>query len=166
MDGQLYDAVIDSPIGRLGIRLHDGSLRQVKFLGDDVALQSAVTPAADGVVAGIRAYFKTGLHANALDIELEGTEFQRRVWKALCAIPAGQVTTYGILAEKLGSSARAVGNACRCNPVPILVPCHRVVARNGLGGFAGDRDGRLVDIKRFLLAHEGVEIGVTRPNMT
>jgi len=49
--------------------------------------------------------------------------------------------------------------------VPILVPCHRVVARNGLGGFAGDRDGRLVDIKRLLLAHEGVEIGVTRPNM-
>ena len=166
MDGQPYNAVIDSPIGRLGIRLHDGRLRQVRFLGEDVALQSAVEPAADGVVAKIRAYFETGLHADTLDIELEGTEFQRRVWKALCAIPAGQVTTYGALAEKLGSSARAVGNACRCNPVPILVPCHRVVARTGLGGFAGDRDGRLVDIKRLLLAHEGVEIGVTRPHMT
>ena len=165
MDGQPYNAVIDSPIGRLGIRLHDGRLRQVKFLGDDVALQSAVEPAADVVVAKIRAYFETGLHADTLDIELEGTEFQRRVWKALCAIPAGQVTTYGALAEKLGSSARAVGNACRCNPVPILVPCHRVVARTGLGGFAGDRDGRLVDIKRLLLAHEGVEIGVSRPHM-
>ncbi len=76
-----------------------------------------------------------------------------------------QVTTYGDLAGKLGSSARAVGNACRRNPVPILVPCHRVVARNGLGGFAGDSDGRLVDIKKRLLAHEGVEIGLARPNI-
>ena len=75
------------------------------------------------------------------------------------------MTTYGALAEKLGTSARAVGNACRHNPVLILVPCHRVVARNGLGGFAGDVDGRLVDIKRRLLAHEGVEIDVARPHM-
>jgi methylated-DNA-[protein]-cysteine S-methyltransferase len=165
MDDQSYDAVVDSPIGRLGIRLHDGSLRKIEFLGDDVALQSTVAPAAHRIVAEIRAYFETGQNANALDIDFEGTEFQCRVWKALGAIPAGQVTTYGALAQKLGTSARAVGNACRHNPVPILVPCHRVVARNGLGGFAGDRDGRLVDIKRRLLAHEGVEIDVPRPHM-
>lgn len=165
MNNQPYDAVIDSPIGHLGIRLHDGRLRQVEFLGDDVALQSAVAPAAHGVVDEIRAYFETGRHTSALEIDLEGTEFQRRVWKALLAIPAGQVTTYGALAQKLGTSARAVGNACRRNPVPILVPCHRVVARNGLGGFAGDSDGRLLDIKRCLLVHEGVEIGVSRPHM-
>ena len=166
MNNQCYDAVIDSPVGRLGIRLRDDSLRRVVFLGDDVALQSAVAPAAQGIVAGIEAYFETHRYTGALDIELEGTEFQRRVWEALRAIPAGQVTTYGDLARKLGSSARAVGNACRRNPVPILVPCHRVLARNGLGGFAGDTDGRLVDIKRRLLAHEGVEIDVARPHMS
>lgn len=165
MGSERYDAVIDSPIGKLGIRLHGGSVRQVEFLGDDIALRSATTPAARGVVAAICEYFKTGRYGNVLEMELEGTEFQRRVWKALQAIPAGQVTTYGALAEKLGSSARAVGNACRRNPVPLLVPCHRVVARNGLGGFAGDSDGRLVDIKKRLLAHEGVEIGLARPNI-
>ncbi len=89
MGSERYDAVIDSPIGKLGIRLHGDSVRQVEFLGDDIALRSATTPAARGVVAAICEYFKTGRYGSALDMELEGTEFQRRVWKALHAIPAG-----------------------------------------------------------------------------
>lgn len=165
MASRSYDVVMDSPIGRLGVCLQDAGLRHIDFLDDEVQLQAALKPAARMVVAAIRQYFKTGQYSPAVDIELEGTVFQRRVWQALRAIPLGQVTTYGALAEKLGSSARAVGNACRHNPVPILVPCHRVVARTGLGGFAGDRDGRLVDIKRHLLAHEGVEISATSPHI-
>jgi len=165
MRNQVYDAVIDSPVGYLGIRLRNGHLRGLEFLTEDAALQAAVTPAVRRVVSALRAYFRTGRYNGALEIELDGTGFQRRVWRALQAIPAGEVITYGALARELGSSARAVGNACRRNPVPVLVPCHRVVAQNGLGGFAGDSNGHLVEIKRHLLAHEGVEIGITRPYM-
>lgn len=166
MSNQFYDAVIDSPVGILGIRLQDNRLRQIEFLDDEIELQAAISPVAQGVVAAISDYFETGRFTRKLNIELEGTEFQRRVWKELQAIPSGRVTTYGALAEKLGTSARAVGNACRRNPVPVLVPCHRVVARSGLGGFAGDHDGRLVAIKKRLLALEGVEINGARPHMT
>ncbi len=87
----------------------------------------------------------------------ESTPFQRRVWDALRRIPYGAVRTYGDLARELGTSPRAVGGACARNPLPILVPCHRVVARNGLGGFAGQWEtGLAVDVKRRLLALEGV----------
>ena len=88
----------------------------------------------------------------------QGTAYQRRVWQALQQIPVGQTRTYGQLAEQLHSSPRAVGNACRQNPVPLLVPCHRVVAATGLGGFGGKTQGKRVAMKRWLLEHEGVAI--------
>ncbi len=85
------------------------------------------------------------------------TPFQRRVWDALRRIPYGAVRTYGELARELGTSPRAVGGACARNPIPILVPCHRVVARDGLGGFAGQWEtGLALEVKRRLLAVEGV----------
>jgi len=94
------------------------------------------------------------------DVELntKGTPFQKKVWQALQKIPAGQVMTYGELARQLNTSARAVGNACRANPIPLVIPCHRVVAKSGLGGFSGSKDGAPVKIKAWLLAHEGLSI--------
>ncbi|EFQ31166.1 hypothetical protein CGRA01v4_01863 [Colletotrichum graminicola] len=91
------------------------------------------------------------------------TEYEKRVWTALCQVPKGQVTTYGILAAHLKSSPRAVGNALRRNPFAPQVPCHRVVATGGaLGGFKGkwpkDGEGITVDEKRMLLRKEGVKI--------
>ncbi|MBS1146921.1 MAG: methylated-DNA-(protein)-cysteine S-methyltransferase, partial [Proteobacteria bacterium] len=80
--------------------------------------------------------------------------FQKRVWRALMEIPAGHPTTYGALAKQLGTAARAVGQACGSNPLPILVPCHRVVAANGLGGFMHSASGAPLDVKTWLLAHE------------
>jgi methylated-DNA-[protein]-cysteine S-methyltransferase len=77
------------------------------------------------------------------------------IWALLRAIPVGQTRTYGEVARELGSAARAVGQACRANPCPIVVPCHRVVGRHGLGGFAGDHQGSRLAIKRWLLHHEG-----------
>ncbi len=106
----------------------------------------------------ILGYFNNPQRSPEIDVQLSGTVFQRRVWRALRRIPAGKVLTYGALAERLGTGARAVGNACRKNPVPIIVPCHRVVAQQGLGGFAGDQQGRLLRVKRWLLQAEGVEI--------
>lgn len=86
----------------------------------------------------------------------QGTAFQRRVWQAMREIPSGQTRSYGDIARELKSSARAVGNACRRNPVPLVVPCHRVIGADGLGGFGGDAVGGRTAIKRWLLAHEGV----------
>ncbi|MCP4042152.1 MAG: MGMT family protein, partial [Gammaproteobacteria bacterium] len=83
-----------------------------------------------------------------------GTDHQLRVWNALGEIPPGETMTYGELARHLGSGPRAVGNACRSNPVPIVVPCHRVVSATGLGGFMGDTAGEPMAIKSWLLRHE------------
>jgi O-6-methylguanine DNA methyltransferase len=84
----------------------------------------------------------------------EGTAFQQRVWRALSAIPFGETRSYGELARELGSAARAVGGACGANPIPIIIPCHRVLAANRrLGGFSGG-DG--LSSKQQLLAHEGI----------
>lgn len=112
----------------------------------------AATPA--WLSAEMEAYFADPRHRFSCAVEPTGTVFQRRVWAMIAAIPPGCPRTYGSLAEALGSSARAVGNACRANPVPIRIPCHRVIAARGLGGFAGDRSGRLIEIKRWLLDHE------------
>ncbi|MCK5647355.1 MAG: methylated-DNA--[protein]-cysteine S-methyltransferase [Gammaproteobacteria bacterium] len=95
----------------------------------------------------------------ACDLQL-GTPFQQRVWQALTEIPPGEVRTYGELAKELNSSARAVGNACRRNLFPLIVPCHRVVSAAGIGGYAGDtadtQKGQInfLQIKQWLLAHE------------
>ena len=89
-----------------------------------------------------------------LPVRLAGSMHQIRVWNAMRKIPAGKTQTYGELAAAIGSSARAVGGACGANPVPIVVPCHRVVAANGLGGFMGGTGDDTLGIKRWLLAHE------------
>ena len=165
MRSRPFDAVVDSPVGRLGIRLCGGRVRAIEFLSARCALRPAAGADSRRGVAALDDYFAGRARVQNLEIALDGTDFQQRVWRALQAIPVGQVMTYGALAHRLGSSARAVGNACRRNPVPILVPCHRVIAAKGLGGFSGDTGGHLVDIKRRLLAHEGVEIRVLRPHI-
>jgi len=90
-----------------------------------------------------------------LALKCAGTLFQRRVWDALAGIPPGRVETYGCLARTLGSGPRAVAAACKANPFPIVIPCHRVVASRGLGGYCGHSDGPWLEIKRWLLTHEG-----------
>ncbi len=87
-----------------------------------------------------------------------GTPHARKVWQALCQIPVGETRTYGEIARDIGSSPRAVGQACRANPWPLFIPCHRAVpasgTRGGTGGYAGQRQGPLADIKGLLLDHE------------
>ncbi|MGD8812578.1 MAG: methylated-DNA--[protein]-cysteine S-methyltransferase, partial [Thioalkalispiraceae bacterium] len=87
-----------------------------------------------------------------------GTSFQQKVWKTMLNIPPGKVMSYGEIAKKLNSSPRAVGNACRANPLPLLVPCHRVVSQAGLGGYGGETSGKRLAIKRWLLSHEGAAV--------
>jgi methylated-DNA-[protein]-cysteine S-methyltransferase len=89
-----------------------------------------------------------------LPLAIEGTPFQRRLWRALREIPRGRTRTYGELARELDGEARAVGQACGDNRLPVVIPCHRVVAADGIGGFAHATGGYLLEAKRWLLAHE------------
>ena len=104
----------------------------------------------------LRCYFSSAISLQTIPLAPQGTLFQKSVWHELGKIPVGETRTYGEIAHKLNSSARAVGNACRRNPVQIIVPCHRVVSAKSLGGYAGETQGRQLDIKRWLLNHEGV----------
>ena len=149
-----YDAVIATPVGRVGIKLKDDTLADVSFLGDTTALHAPRTAAAKTVCRQLRSYFANPRHSFHVPLTLSGTAFQQRVWRALRRIPAGRTLSYGALARKLATSARAVGNACRANPIPIVIPCHRVVAANGAGGFMGKRSGNALRLKHRLLEHE------------
>ncbi|MGR9014476.1 MAG: methylated-DNA--[protein]-cysteine S-methyltransferase [Gammaproteobacteria bacterium] len=93
---------------------------------------------------------------NNFNIKLlrQGSQYRNQVWTALCRIPFGETMTYSALAKKIGSSARAVGNACRDNPYALFIPCHRVVSVSGMGGYCGQTDGDLMDIKYKLLEFE------------
>ncbi len=142
-----------SPVGLVGIRLEEGAVAALDFLphGTEKLPESAL---ATQVIQVLQAYF-THAHAPCdLPLAPQGTPFQRRVWAALRTISVGQVLTYGLLAQQLGTSARAVGGACAANPLPIIVPCHRVVATTGLGGYSGAGGFPRLDIKRWLLHHE------------
>ncbi|CCQ75615.1 methylated-DNA--[protein]-cysteine S-methyltransferase [Magnetospira sp. QH-2] len=141
-----------SPVGSLTLFEEDGLL---------VALDWGRVPECDGVPAvlgeakrQLDAYFEGDLQDFDLPLEPRGTEFQRRVWSEMQRIPFGEVRTYGDLAYAIGSGPRAVGGACGRNPLPIVIPCHRVTgANNRLTGYSG---GQGLDTKRRLLAFEGL----------
>jgi len=149
-----YAAVMRVPIGCLGILMRGDALIGVDFLPASVAARPALGSPGRRVVDQLRRYFEDPAWRFDLPLELGGTPFQRRVWTALRDIPVGEVVTYGGLAARLASSARAIGGACRRNPVPVVVPCHRVVSATGIGGFSGATAGRPLAIKEWLLSHE------------
>jgi methylated-DNA-[protein]-cysteine S-methyltransferase len=154
-----FDAVIDAPFGKVGIRADAQSVREIVYLPGDVDIIEPRTPLAQEAAAQIRRYFDTPSMHFDLPLAIRGTVFQQRVWQGIGAIPAGHVWTYGQLAREIGSVPRAVGQACGSNPLPIVIPCHRVVASGGIGGFAHHHgDGFYRNVKRWLLAHEGVRI--------
>jgi methylated-DNA-[protein]-cysteine S-methyltransferase len=149
---------MDTPLGRVVIQTENQAIVALDFVkksavaatDKDAVLQQAQTQ--------LRAYWAAAQAGFNLPLAPVGTDFQKRVWQALCEIPVGEVRTYGELARQLKSSPRAVGGACRANPIPIIIPCHRVVSRQGLGGYSGQTTGANMDIKKALLRHEGLEI--------
>ena len=157
MSGHDAQCLIETPIGWLGLHWRGDVLTGIDLdpPPDDHEPQSGCEPPR-AITRQLDAYFRAPETHFDLPLELTGTAFQQRVWALLRTIPVGQTRTYGEIARELGSAARAVGQACRANPCPIVVPCHRVVGQRGLGGFAGDRTGRRLTIKRRLLEHEGV----------
>lgn len=149
-----FSAVIAAPFGALGIRTHDDALESIEFLPPGTATIAPDTALARRAAEQLNAYLTDPRTPFDLPLKAAGTEFQRRVWQAISAIPCGKVRAYGEVARDLASAARAVGQACGANPFPIVVPCHRVVAQGAIGGFAHARDGYLLDTKQWLLAHE------------
>ena len=89
-----------------------------------------------------------------LPVVIEGSELQKAVWRAMCAIPRGRTRTYGELARELGADPRDIGQCCGDNRLPLVIPCHRIVAADGIGGFAHATSGYLLEAKRWLLMHE------------
>lgn len=154
-----YQAIMTSPIGRIGIRIDDHDrLVELDFLGERGRSRPPRSRGAQFVVTALRSYFADPSAPLQVPLHAPGTMFQQKVWSALREIPLGIVCTYGELARTLGSAPRAVGQACRRNPIPILIPCHRVIAAAGAGGYSGATAGAELAIKRWLLAHEGVPL--------
>lgn len=149
-----YQAILAAPFGRLGIRCTDELLLGIDFLPASARAKAPRSALAKNVCTQLEAYLVDASFRFSLPLKPAGTDHQRKVWKEMCAIPSGRTQTYGELAARIGSSARAIGQACGNNPVPIVIPCHRVVSKTGLGGFMHRGDDNALDIKRWLLAHE------------
>ena len=153
----MFNAVIDAPFGKVGIRTDESVVREIVYLPESVRSIDPYTPLAKRAVQQIERYFERASATFDLPLAQVGTGFQHRVWDAIRAIPPGVVLTYGQVAKQIGSAPRAVGQACGANYFPLVIPCHRVVAAGGIGGFANhDDDGYFLKVKRWLLAHEGV----------
>lgn len=159
-----YDAVLPArpagstpgvPVFSLGIRCSGDEVTGIDYLPPDTPERAPTCPLAHETVRQLRAWLTDPRFVFGLPLAPAGTHFQRRVWAAIAAIPCGETLGYGELAARIGSGARAVGNACGANPYPIIVPCHRVVAAHReLGGFARQRGGLMLEIKRWILLHE------------
>ena len=153
-----FQTIVATPLGKIGIRMAGEAVDALDYVPADTVERLPHDAASNAAVAQLMAYFRNPHTPLTVALAPVGTVFQQRVWAALRAIPLGTVLNYGELATQLGTAARAVGGACRRNPISILIPCHRVVARHGLGGYAGEIDGDLLAIKRWLLRHEGVVV--------
>ena len=146
---------VDTPVGRLALEADDEAMTAVRWASPG-ELSRAGKPGAilREAARQLERYFKGRLRRFDLPLEAHGTEHHKRVWAMMSEIPYGETATYGGMAMALGSGARAVGTACGRNPLPIVVPCHRVLAAGGKqGGYSG---GQGLPTKRRLLALEGV----------
>jgi methylated-DNA-[protein]-cysteine S-methyltransferase len=149
-----FDAVARLPFGCVGVRTRGARVEEIFFLSGEIPHGAPANPLAQRVVDQLHAYCADSSSPIDLPLAIEGTDFQRRVWDQISRIPPGSTQTYGELARRLNSAARAVGQACGDNRLPLAIPCHRVVAASGLGGFAHHRGGAYQRIKRWLLVHE------------
>ena len=151
-----------SPIGILQIGVLEHSLAWIGLPIMD-PINSNMTKKRDSLTMkqikiALDGYFANANYSFDLPLFLHGSPFQKKVWQALQALPSGQVLSYSDLAGKLKSHPRAIGTACRTNRIPIVIPCHRILAKSGIGGYADAQPGKWPQMKLWLLKHEKVAI--------
>ncbi len=151
-----YSARIATPFAVIGVRTRNERLVSLEYLPPGAAALAPIDALAKEVSRQLKAFLKDANFRFDLPHETNGTDFQRRVWERICIIPGGQTQSYGEIAKSIKTSARAVGTCCGANRLPLIIPCHRVVAAQGIGGFMHTRsEGSALSIKRWLLRHEG-----------
>ncbi len=149
-----HSCTVTSPVGGLKVVTQDGAITALNWAGRNAG---ATTPGSNllAEAAGqLDAYFAGDLKSFDLPLAPAGTDFQKGVWREMLAIPYGETRTYGEVAKSLTSAAQAVGNACGANPIPVIIPCHRILASAGPGGYSGAGG---LETKRKLLDLEGYQ---------
>lgn len=160
----IYSLTLPSPLGSLTVFATSQAIVKLDWGGRGAKPADIDTPPEaqallDEAARQLAAYFADGKSRFDLPLDPAGTAFQRAVWDFMLAIPAGRTRSYGEAATAVGSGtadARAVGSACGANPIPVIIPCHRILAAGGdAGGYSG-KGG--LDTKRWLLRHEGAYV--------
>ena len=154
-----FGAVFPAPFGAVNIITQDQTLLACALFSERISENIAPNAFSHSIANQVKAYLANPQSPLSATYDIKGTSFQQHVWTEISRIPVGQVLSYSQLADKVGSGPRAVANACGANPIPLFIPCHRVVAKlnvnkNSLGGFMQGKANGLA-IKQWLLAHEG-----------
>ena len=154
----MLDVVVDFPKMKVGVRTREGRVVEIRYLPLSSAVISPKNELAERAARQLERYREDPDTQFDLPLLVQGSPLERAVWDAMCAIPRGRTRTYGDLARELeaahSATPRAIGQACGDNRLPIVIPCHRVVAADGIGGFGHSTGGYLLEAKRWLLAHE------------
>jgi methylated-DNA-[protein]-cysteine S-methyltransferase len=152
---ETYHARYPTPFAVLGIRTAGETLSGIDYLPRGAATLDPISRFAERVCRQLERYLEDPAYEFDLPFDYRGSEFQCRVWRAIRSIPSGRTLTYLDVARRLGTAPRPVGGACSANRIPLVIPCHRVVCSGGIGGFMHARRGPGIEIKRWLLRHEG-----------
>jgi len=158
-EAEAQAVTVPSPVGALTIVEQAGAIVRVRWRG--AATPTPPTPLLAEAVRQLAAYFDKRLKDFDLPLRPAGSLLQQAAWRAMCRIPAGITRSYGAIAAELGVPARAIGGACGANPIPVIIPCHRILATGGgLGGYSGEGGA---ETKLFLLALEGADAADADP---
>jgi methylated-DNA-[protein]-cysteine S-methyltransferase len=153
----MFDVILEFPKMKVAVATCEHRIVEIRFLPPSSPSVAPKNPLAERAARQLERYRDDPDASFDLPVAIEGAPLQRAVWDAMCAIPRGKTRTYGELARELGADARDIGQACGDNRLPIVIPCHRVVAADGIGGFGHSTGGYLLEVKRWLLAHEAPE---------
>jgi len=149
--------MLSTPIGMVEVSLTQSNLVHIQF--SPFKTEKPINPnSAFGktAAAALQGYFSNPKFTLDIPVVLKGTPLQIKVWQFLKTIPAGETMTYSEIANVFHTHPRVIGNICRANPIPLVIPCHRVVAKHSRGGFCGKTAGDYVRAKQWLLNHEGI----------
>jgi methylated-DNA-[protein]-cysteine S-methyltransferase len=158
VEANIFAAIVPAPFGFVGVRTEASLISELVYLPPRFSEKAATDALSELAWTQLDAYFSQVDYQFSLPLKKVGTAFQHKVWNAISSIPCGEVRTYGQIAKHIQSAPRAVGQACGANWFPLIIPCHRVTATGGLGGFAhsDDETGFHVGVKRYLLGFEKV----------